>query len=125
MKHAVDPKQHILDELGDISDIEVFKNQLLIAIYIRPEKTASGIILTNKTVDEDRYQGKVGLVIKKGPQAFVDPENKWFNGRNVEVGEWVFFRPAESWSLNVHGVDCRLVDDIDIRGTSKFPDAIW
>jgi co-chaperonin GroES (HSP10) len=125
MKHPVDPKKAILDELGDIKHINVFQNRLLVAIYIRPAKTASGIILTDKTTDEDKYQGKVGLVIKKGPQAFVDPENKWFNGLNVEVGEWVYFRPSESWPINVHGVECRMIDDTDIRGTLEHPDAVW
>jgi co-chaperonin GroES (HSP10) len=125
MKHAVDPKKHLLDELGDISEIQVFQNKLLVAIYVRPNKTASGILLTDNTTDEDKHQGKVGLVVKKGPQAFVDPDDKWFNGVTVDVGEWVYFRPAESWAINVHGVECRLIDDTDIRGTTKYPDAVW
>jgi co-chaperonin GroES (HSP10) len=125
MKHAVDPVKHLMTELGDLDDIEIFQNRLLVAIYVRPEKTASGIILTEKTTDEDKHQGKVGLVVKMGPQAFVDPDNKWFNGKSVKVGEWVYFRPAESWAINVHGVECRMIDDVDIRGTLKFPDAVW
>lgn len=34
MMHDVDPKQKILDEIGDISKFEVFNNQILVAVYI-------------------------------------------------------------------------------------------
>ena len=78
MKHEVDARQEILKAVGDISNFNVFHNQVLIAIYIRPEMTAGGIIITNKTRDEDKWQGKVGLVLKKGPSAFVDESNQWF-----------------------------------------------
>jgi len=67
MNHSVDPKKVILDEMGDISKVELFNNQVLVAIYMRPEKTASGILLPGQTRDEDKYQGKAGLVIKLGP----------------------------------------------------------
>jgi len=80
MHHDVDPKESILKELGDISGIEVFNTHVLIATYVRPN-TKSGIHLTDKYVEEDKYQGKVGLVVKKGPLAFVDEEQDWFKGR--------------------------------------------
>ena len=125
MDHADDPKEVLLKELGNVDDIEVFNNQILVAIYMRPEKTKSGIILSDKTRDEDRYQGKVGLIIKKGPMAFVDPDQKWFVDADVDVGEWVYFRVTDGWSINVHGVSCRMLEDTDVRGTTKYPDAVW
>ena len=36
MEHAEDPAQKLLEELGDLSTVEVFNNQLLVAVYIRP-----------------------------------------------------------------------------------------
>lgn len=125
MEHADDPKEAILNEIGRVDDIGVFNNQLLVAIYMRPEKTKSGIILSDQTRSEDRYQGKVGLVLKKGPTAFVDPDNKWFVDTDVEVGDWVYFRVTDGWSINVHGVSCRMLEDTDIRGSTKYPDAVW
>lgn len=125
MKHAVDPAKKIMEELGDLSDVGIFRNRVLVAIYIRPTQTASGIHLADKTTDEDKHQGKVGLVIKMGPQAFVDPDGKWFDGQQLKVGDWCYFRPAESWAINIHGVECRMIEDIDIRGLLKFPDAVW
>ena len=125
MEHDVDPKKKILDEIGDVNDIGVFNNQILVAIYMRPEKTKSGILLSGNTRDEDRYQGKVGLVLKKGATAFVDPDHKWFVDTNVNVGDWVYFRVTDGWSINVHGVSCRMLEDTDVRGSTQYPDAIW
>jgi len=125
MSHTVDPAKALTDELGNLDDIEIFNNQLLIATYVRPEMTASGIMLPGATRDEDKHQGKVGLVVKKGPEAFEDPENRWFKGLKVNVGDWVFLRVTDGWSINVHGVPCRMVDDTDIRGRTKFPDGVW
>ena len=49
-----------------IDGIDVLFNQVLIAVYERPKVTASGIHLPDQSTDEDRYQGKVGLVLKRG-----------------------------------------------------------
>jgi len=59
MEHATDPKQKLLDDIGDISAFEIFNNQILIAIYVRPQKTKSGILLPDQMRDEDKIQGKV------------------------------------------------------------------
>ena len=56
MEHSEDPKQIILDALGDISDYKVFHNEVIVAVYLRPEKTKSGIILPDGHRDEDRHQ---------------------------------------------------------------------
>ena len=125
MAHATDPKTELLNEVGDIKEVEIFNNQILCAIYIRPQKTASGIILTEKYVDEDKYQGKVGLVLKMGPDAFVDESGKWFKNMKIKVGDWVVFRPSDGWSVSINGKSCRILDDVAIRGRVKSPDIIW
>ena len=51
MAHEVDPKQKLLKEIGDLSKVEIFNNQVLVAVYIRPQKTKSGIYLSDKTTD--------------------------------------------------------------------------
>ena len=81
--------------------------------------------LTIKFRDEDKIQGKVGLVVKMGNSAFVDDTNIWFKGINVEVGDWVIFRATDGWSITVNGVLFRIVDDIDIRGRASHPDQVW
>ena len=71
MDHDGDPKQNLINEVGDISDIEIFNNQILVGVYIRPEKTKSGIYLSDKYRDEDKFQSKVGLILKKIGRAHV------------------------------------------------------
>jgi co-chaperonin GroES (HSP10) len=125
MTHEVDPAESIKKELGDVSSVEVFNNQILVAVYIRPQKTKSGIFLTNQTTDEDRYQSKVGLVIKKGPQAFQDSNGEWFNNVEINDGDWIVFRPSDGWSITVNGVLCRMIDDVNIKARVDQPDRVW
>ena len=130
MVHEEDPKARTLDEVGDISGIKLFSNQVLVAIYKRPSKTKGGIILTDKTRDEDIYQGKVGLILSKGPDAFDDPTGKW-SWDDVGVGSWVLFRPSDSWAIGLIGegrnekYDCRILSDTSVRGIVPHPDMVW
>lgn len=73
---AKDPKQALFDAVGDVSGYDIFHNQVLVAIYVRPNITAGGIWRPDENVKEDEYQGKVGLVIKTGPAAFKDTDRK-------------------------------------------------
>jgi hypothetical protein len=125
MHHDIEPRKAILDELGDISSMELFNNQVLLATYIRPRRTASGIIYTEKTVDEDRYQSKVGLLVKIGPSAFQANDEGWFAGETFEIHDWLVFRPSDGWAINVHGVECRILVDTQIKGRVKEPDEVW
>ena len=84
---AQDPKQALFDAVGDLSGVDVFHNQILIALYIRPEKSKGGIIRPETNVAEDEYQGKVGLVIKIGPSAFVSNQNTDFMDQTIHIGD--------------------------------------
>ena len=125
MAHDTDPKQAIINEIGDISGLTVLNNEVLVGVYLRPEKTKSGIYLTDQNRDEDRYQSKVGLVLKQGPDAFVDETHTYFKGANMGVGDWVWFRPSDGFSITVNKVLCRVFKDTDIRGTVPHPDFVW
>ena len=124
MSHEEDPKKKLLEELGDISNIELFHNQVLLAVYLRPEKTKSGLILTANHLDEDRYQSKVGLLIKQGPLAF-EQDGNWFTGVTFQDHDWLIFRPSDGWSITVNGVLCRIFDDISIKGRAPHPDSVY
>jgi len=126
MKHEEDPADTLLKSIGDLSGVELFNNQVLVAIYMRPEKTSSGLYLPEKNRDEDRYQSKIGLLIKKGDQAFVDPEKEWFSGADFSIGrDWLLFRPSDGWSVTINKMPCRIFDDISIKGRVLHPDFIW
>ena len=125
MEHEIDPRKKLLEDLGDLSTVEIFNNQVLVAVYTRPEKTKSGIYLSNKTTDEDQYQSKVGLLVKKGSGAFVDDTGEWFDGVNFDIGDWLVHRSSDGWSITVNGILCRILSDTQIKGRVDAPDRVW
>lgn len=125
MKHDDDPARVIFDKIGDLSKFEIFGNQLLVGIYIRPEKTKSGLYLSDKTRNEDAYQGKAAVVLKKGPSAFVSDANYDFKGQNVEVGEWIASFVSDGRSIMLNGQLCRIIEDHHIRLKIPAPDMVF
>ena len=43
LSQAKNPKVALINEVGDISSTAILGNRVLVAIYIAPEKTASGL----------------------------------------------------------------------------------
>jgi co-chaperonin GroES (HSP10) len=126
MMHEKDPKKAILNELGtSVKDMELMNTQVLVAVYIRPEKTKGGVIVPDRARDEDRFQSKVGLILKAGPSAFVDETGKWFGGTTFKEGDWVVFRPSDGWSVTINGISCRMLEDTSIKARISHPDAVW
>jgi hypothetical protein len=129
----VDPKQAILDKVGSLDEVEVFGSDVLVALYIPPTKTRSGIILSDTTRDESKWQGKVALVLKLGNTAYLDDEGNKF--RDIEPGQWVVLRPSDGWPFQLNTmksriskdnvVDCRVVTDINIRARVSHPDLVY
>lgn len=125
MEHTIDPREKLLNDLGDLANIEIFNNKLLLAVYLRPEKTKSGFILPGSNLNEDKYQSKVGLLIKMGASAFQDDSNVWFQNIEIELHNWLFFKPTNSWSMTVNGILCRVIEDSLIEGRVQHPDEAW
>lgn len=127
MHHADDPKTQLLATVGDISHIRLMHNQILVATYVRPEKTKGGLVLPDKVRKEDEYQGKVGLVIAKGPLAFVDDGATDFRGQDVAIGDWIAYRQSDGWQLVLKNATsgaqhCRMLQDIDVKAVLSSPD---
>lgn len=125
--HDSDPRKELLDRVGNIDELEVFHNQVLVAVYQRPSeiKTASGMVLhlPDSVRKEDDYQGKVGLVLKTGPLAFVGSDPDVFAGQSVKQGDWIAFRVSDGWSLMLkNGILCRMLHDVDLRLRIPTPD---
>lgn len=125
MEHKVDPKQKLIEELGDISNYEICNNLVLVAVYLRPEKTKSGLIMTDKHLDEDKFQSKVGLIVGHGPLAFKPTGDGWFEQHKFKMHDWVVSRPSNSWSITINGVLCRLVRDNYLDMIVPHPDGAW
>jgi len=135
MVHEKDPRAVAWDSMGDIEGVELFANQVLVRIYERPEKTKGGVIITQTSRDEDKNQGKVGLVVKMGEYAFATAPgdvDKWFGSINAEndettihLGDWVYFRASDGWAIQINKQACRILDDVRVRGRVDHPDRIW
>lgn len=125
MHHEVDPVEKIITEVGDLSSIQLFNNEILVGIYLRPEKTKSGFFLTDNHRDEDKYQSKVGLLLKTGPKAFEPNPEGWFDKEKFNLNDWLVFRPSDGWQINVHGVLCRVLKDVQVKMRVKNPDEVW
>ena len=122
-----DVKDFIFEALGELDDIELFFNDVLVAKYIR-EEIAAGLIASAETQREDVWQGVVGLVLKTGPRAFVDDEHNKFHGIQVRRGDWVLYRNSDGWDKDIarlgertRFVKCRVIQDAHIRGRVKYP----
>lgn len=142
MSHDIDPREALVRAIGDLSFYDVLHNQVLVAVYQRggndakETKTAGGIIIPEKHLEEDRFQSKTGLVIKVGPKAFSDPRGEYTWPEDMGVGDWVIFRVSDGWSHEIIGdpprVDgktnkilVRLLDDTAIKARIRHPDFVW
>lgn len=125
MVHDGDPAKDLIKKIGDLSQFEIFGTQILLGIYERPEKTRSGLYLSDQTRQEDRYQGKAALVLKKGPKAFVSDHNYDFGGQNVAIGDWVAVFVSDGRQIIINKILCRIVEDQYIRLKIPAPDVIF
>jgi co-chaperonin GroES (HSP10) len=114
-------KDYILDTVGDLSDIEIMLNRVLVAVYIQHEKTAGGIIKPLENIAEDIWQGKPGLVLAKGPLAFKSDDARYFGDQSVNRGDWVSFRIGAASQIEIKSIPCRIVLDEYIEAKYQDP----
>lgn len=117
------------DLSGPVSRMRLQRNRCLVATYIKPAITKGGIILHNSTQEEDRWQGKVGLLLAVGPSAFDFEEVRDAIARAVdaaeanaelsdeavdavtrqalrdvgvpEIGQWIAYRTSETYEVGI------------------------
>lgn len=119
-----DFKTEVVKKVGDLGDVDILFNMVLVACYVQPERTRGGVFIPQTSQDEDVYQGKVGLVLKLGPNAFESDEEYDFKGQAADVGEWVVYKVGDAWSVQVGDWPCRLVRDSAIRMKVKDPQKV-
>lgn len=125
LSQAVNPKVGLLTAVGDLSNEEVLGDLVLVGVYIRPEKTAGGILRPIDNIKEDEFQGKVGLVLKAGPLAFGDWESDDEKGHAAVTGTWVVFAIKDGWAVTINGTPCRLIPYERIRMKISNPDVVF
>ena len=128
MSHDIDPREALASALGDLRDVDIFHNQVLVAVYERgktSKKTAGGIFLPDQHLEEDRFQSKVGVIVKMGDKAFKDASGEYAWPADMGLGDLVAYRVSDGWSLTINKVLCRLLDDTQIRARIQHPDTVW
>ena len=105
--------------------------RVLIAPFNPPKKSKGGILLNQKTLEEDAIQTNVGYVLRMGPLAYADKE-RYPTGPWCEEKQWfIFARYAGSrFRLNdekraAFGSEVRILNDDEILGTILDPDDIY
>lgn len=134
LAQAEDPRLAIIEAVGDLGEQEVFSDLVLVGTFIRNEKTAGGIIRPMDNVREDEYQGKVGLVLAKGPLAYADSEIEYdrageivadCRGQNARIGTWVVYAIKDGWPVQINGVPCRFVPYDKLRMRITDPNLVF
>ena len=120
-----DPKQVVLDAiLPLVKDLDIYRNEVLVVTAPNKAQSTGGIILPEQYKKEQRFQGKIGLVVALGEIAFND-KDLWPNeDTRPTVGTWVFYRTADSNECAIGGYSCRFIDDNKIRGRCLDVDSI-
>lgn len=125
-EYAANPHKAIIDFIGPhLKDIRLSADKLLVATYRQPEKTEGGIFRTDKQLEEDKFQGAAGLVLKLGAAAFQSDATTSFAGFKAEALEWITFRPVHGSAREIAGLHCRFLQDIHIDAVIEDPTLVW
>lgn len=103
---------------------------VLVATYVRPEKTAGGIIIPGNSIHEDRYQGKVGLVLALGENAY-KAIGDWnaqkgrfeYHGTVPKLWEYVQFHTSDARESSFNGLSIKWIPDQLVLGVIPEEDA--
>jgi co-chaperonin GroES (HSP10) len=130
-----DARTVLVDAIGadNIENFEPFHNLVLVGTYVRSDMTKGGIIIGgDRTRAEDRFQGKIGLVLKVGPTAFKGVKPDSFGGVTVEPGDWIMYKASDAHEFffvdeksSLDGSSVRLVEDTLIMGRVADPESIF
>lgn len=92
-------------------------------ILIRPvpvvEKTKGGIILTDKSREDQSYLNSIGQVIAMGPECYSDRKKSW-----CKVGDWILYGRYAGAKISVQNVKMVLINDDEVLGTLESPDIV-
>lgn len=129
MQHDTDPREDILRAVRPyIGKIHPSFEAVILATYVRPEKTKGGVILSSGNVGmraEDPFQGKTHLIIAAGPTAFEDPDGIRWGDRKPQVGDWCMIRVSDGVMFKIGDVHCRLMTSaLSIHVILDEPDII-
>jgi co-chaperonin GroES (HSP10) len=109
-------KRRILNKLGDLSDIRVPLNRILVSIWATDEEYRSegGLLIhrPDQTKDENKWQGVSALVVKMGPHCYAkNPDIEFVAEDRCEVGDWVLFRKGSGFRVEAWLHECVMLEN--------------
>jgi hypothetical protein len=135
-QYAKDPRAYLMKRTDKlIKSVKMGANNILVATFYLPEFTmlrgANGeavpFFVSDKTTDEAQWQGRVGLLIAKGPLAWKNSEDGRidFGGTNYKLGEWVCYDRQDGRQIAINRVHCRRLRDVDVWGSTDNPMSVY
>ena len=96
--------------------------RILVLPFTPKDKTKGGILIAQETLDKLRIATNCGYVLKMGPLCYT--EKKFTSGPWCKKGDWVIFARYAGSRLPIEGGEVRLLNDDEVLGTIKDPEAV-
>ena len=97
--------------------------RILILPYRGKGKTEGGILLADKTLEQQQVSTQVGYVLKVGPLAYQD-EDKFPSGPWCAEKDWVMFARYSGSRFNIDGGEVRILNDDEILAKISSPEDV-
>ena len=97
--------------------------RILILPYRGKGKTEGGILLADKTIEQQQVSTQVGYVLKVGPLAYQD-KDKFPSGPWCQEKEWVMFARYAGSRFNIDGGEVRILNDDEILARIMSPEDV-
>lgn len=128
-EYARDPRQFLLDRCMWTQHCTIMQNLVCCAVYYLPLfdilPNGQKWYRADRTTDEAAWQGKIGLVVAKGPLAFRDEPGINFHGQDVKIGEWVQWDIHDARQGAIDRVSVRYIKDIHIIAKWDDPRIVY
>lgn len=118
-------------DIGDLDDFVLWPTDVVVAHWERTTLPGSRLLAAAATKREDRFQGKVGMVLKLGSNAFVDAPDAQFYGFTATVGDWVVYKNTDGREFDIVKTGsvtktiARALKDGEIFMKVARPDRVW
>ena len=123
-KYQTEEKEPLNPENIQKSQLHVPSGWRLLVLPFSPrEKTKGGILIAQESLDKLRIATNCGYVLEMGPLAYHDRE-KFPTGPWCKKGDWVIFARYAGSRLPIEGGEVRILNDDEVLGTIKDPEAV-
>jgi co-chaperonin GroES (HSP10) len=106
-----------VDELPEPSGYRI-----LVLPFTPKNKSDGGILFSQETLDKARIATTCGYVLKMGDLAYQDKDK--FKDPWCKKGDWVIFARYAGSRLPIEGGEVRILNDDEVIGTVKNPEAL-